>query len=131
MLIFLFFLVIIVLTYDIVLVLGIQDKDSIFDVLLSNDLHSKSSKLLSPHTNFFLVMKIFKIFFFDNFQICNTIFLIIATSAGDSRAVGWIPGLGRAHGGENGNPLQHYCLEKSVDRGASYATAHGLTKSQT
>ena len=86
----------------------------------------------SHHTQFFfLVMKIFKIFFFDNFQICNTIFLIIATNAGDSRAVGWIPGLGRARGGENGNPLQYYCLENSLDRGDSYATAHGLTKSQT
>ena len=30
----------------------------------------------------------------------------------------------------NGNPLQDCCLEKSMDRGAWQATAHGVTKSQ-
>ena len=29
----------------------------------------------------------------------------------------------------NGNPLQDCCLEKSMDRGAWQATAHGVTKS--
>ena len=36
-------------------------------------------------------------------------------SAGDP---GSIPGLGRSPGGGHGNPLQHSCLEKPVDRGA-------------
>ena len=31
----------------------------------------------------------------------------------------------------NGNPLQYSCLENSIDRGAWWATAHGVTKSQT
>ena len=31
----------------------------------------------------------------------------------------------------NGNPLQHSCLENSMDRGARRATVHGVTKSQT
>ena len=31
----------------------------------------------------------------------------------------------------NGNPLQYSCLENSMDRGASWATVHGLAKSQT
>ena len=74
-------------------------------------------------------MEIFKIFFIDNFQICNRVFLIIATNAGDSRAVGWILGLGRSPGGGNGNPLQYYCLENSMDRGDFYVIAHGLTES--
>ena len=33
--------------------------------------------------------------------------------------------------GGNGKPLQYPCLEKSMDRGAWWATAHGDTKSQT
>ena len=31
---------------------------------------------------------------------------------------GSIPGLGRSLGEGNGNPLQYYCLENSVNRGA-------------
>ena len=42
-----------------------------------------------------------------------------------------IPGLGRSLGGENGNPLQYSCLEKSTDRGAKWATVHGVSKSRT
>ena len=34
-------------------------------------------------------------------------------------------------GGGNGNPLQYSCLENSMDREASRATVHGVTKSQT
>ena len=32
--------------------------------------------------------------------------------------LGWIPGLGRFPGEENGNPLQYSCLENPMDRGA-------------
>ena len=32
-------------------------------------------------------------------------------------------------GGGNGNPLQ-YCLENSMDRGAWWATVHGVAESQ-
>ena len=42
-----------------------------------------------------------------------------AFNAGDTRAVGSIPGLGRFPGGGHGNPLQYYCLENPIDRGAS------------
>ena len=42
-----------------------------------------------------------------------------------------IPGLGKAPGKENGNPLQCSCLENSMDRGAWWATVHGVTKSWT
>ena len=47
------------------------------------------------------------------------------------RGVGSIPGLGRSPGGENGNSFQYSCLENSMDRGASVATVHRVTKSQT
>ena len=42
-----------------------------------------------------------------------------------------IPRLGRSPGGGHGNPLQYSCLENPVDRGASWATDHRVTKSQT
>ena len=42
-----------------------------------------------------------------------------------------IPGVGRCPGGGNGSPLQYPCLENPTDRGAWWATVHGITKSQT
>ena len=50
-----------------------------------------------------------------------------ACSAGD---LGSIPGLGRCPGEGNGNPLQYSCLENSTDRGAWWATGHGVAKSR-
>jgi len=44
---------------------------------------------------------------------------------------GSIPGLGRSPGGGHGNPLQHSCLENSMDRGAWWAPVHGVTHSRT
>ena len=44
-----------------------------------------------------------------------------ACNAGD---LGSIPGLGRSAGEGNGNPLQHSCLENSMDRGVWQATVH-------
>ena len=35
------------------------------------------------------------------------------------------------NGEGNGNPLQYYCLENPMDRGAWWAAAHGVTQSQT
>ena len=39
-------------------------------------------------------------------------------SAGDTRDVGLIPGLGRPPGGGPGNLIQYSCLENPMDRGA-------------
>ena len=54
-------------------------------------------------------------------------------NAGDIRDTGLIPGLGRfpPSGGEHGTSLEYFCLENPMDRGAWWATVHGLTKSQT
>ena len=41
------------------------------------------------------------------------------------------PGLGRSPREGNGNPLQYSCLENSMDKGAWWATVHGVAKSQT
>ena len=45
--------------------------------------------------------------------------------------LGSILGLGRSPGGRHGNPLQYSCLENPMDRGAWWATVHGVTNSQT
>ena len=42
-----------------------------------------------------------------------------------------IPGSGKSLGEGNGHPYQYSCLEKSMDRGAWQAIAHGIAKSQT
>ena len=51
-------------------------------------------------------------------------------NAGIARDTGLIPGSGQSPGVGNGNPLQYCCLEKSMDRGAWQATAHGVAKSR-
>jgi len=48
-------------------------------------------------------------------------------NAGD---LGLIPGWGRSPGEGNGNPLQYSFLENPMDRGAWWATVHGVAKSQ-
>ena len=55
----------------------------------------------------------------------------LLASAGDIGNEGLIPGLGRSPAEGQGNPLQYSCLENSTDRGAWWATVHGVTKSQT
>ena len=49
----------------------------------------------------------------------------LPANAGDA---GSIPGSGRSHGEGNGNPLQYSCLENPINRGAWWATVHGVTK---
>ena len=49
----------------------------------------------------------------------------LPVKAGD---VGLIPGLGRFPGEGNSNLLQYYCLGNPMDKGAWWATVHGVTK---
>ena len=51
-----------------------------------------------------------------------------ACNVGD---LGSIPGWGRSPGEGNGNPLQYSCLRNPMDRGAWWATVHGVTESDT
>ena len=52
----------------------------------------------------------------------------LPANAGDERDASLIPGLGKSPGGGNGNPLQDSCLENPMDRGAGWATVHGVTE---
>ena len=49
-------------------------------------------------------------------------------NAGD---LGLTPGLGKSPGERNGYPLQYSGLENSMDRGAWWASVHGVAKSRT
>ena len=51
----------------------------------------------------------------------------LLASVGDNMRCGFSPGLGRFPGGGNGNPLQYFCLENCMDRGAWQAGSMGLT----
>ena len=46
----------------------------------------------------------------------------------NARDPGSIPGSGKSPGKWNGNPLQYSCLENSMDRGAWWATVHGVCR---
>ena len=46
-----------------------------------------------------------------------------ACNAGDR---GLIPGSGKSPGGGQGDPPQYSCLENPMDRGAWWATVHGV-----
>ena len=48
-----------------------------------------------------------------------------SANAGD---LGSISGSGRSPGGGNGNPLQYSCLGNPMDRGALWATIHGVAE---
>ena len=47
----------------------------------------------------------------------------------NARDAGWVPGLGRSLGVGNGNPLQYSYLGNPMDRGAGWATVHGVSES--
>ena len=55
----------------------------------------------------------------------------LPANAEDARDMGSIPGLGRSLGGGSGNPVQYFCLENSMDRGAWQSTVPKVTRSWT
>ena len=55
----------------------------------------------------------------------------LPANAGDAGDTGLIPGLGKSPGEGNGNPLQYFCMENSMDRGVWRVTVYGVAKRQT
>ena len=49
-------------------------------------------------------------------------------SAENTRDAGLIPGSERSPGEGNGSPLQYACLSNSLDKGARWATVHGVAE---
>ena len=54
-----------------------------------------------------------------------------ACNAGATGDTDLIPGSGRSPGEGHGNQLKYSCLENLMDRGAWWATVHGVAKSRT
>ena len=54
-----------------------------------------------------------------------------SADAGDIGDAGSIPGLGRPTERGNGNPLQYFCLDNLLNRGAWWSLVHGVAKSPT
>ena len=52
----------------------------------------------------------------------------LPANAEDARDEDLIPGSGRAPGVGNGTPFEYSCLENSMDRGAWWATVHGIAR---
>ena len=52
-------------------------------------------------------------------------------NAGYIKDASLIPGSDRSPGGGHDNPLQYFCLENPMDRGAWWAAVHSLTESWT
>ena len=52
----------------------------------------------------------------------------LPANAGDAGSISW---LGKTPGRGHGNPLQYSCLDNAMDRRASQASVHKVTKSQT
>ena len=55
----------------------------------------------------------------------------LPVNSGDIKDVGSVLGSGRSSGAGHSNPLQFSCLKNPIDRGAWWATVHGITKSWT
>ena len=56
---------------------------------------------------------------------------MVRNPSADAGEVGSVPGSGRSPGGGHGNPLQYSCLENAMNRGAWWATVHGVTELDT
>ena len=66
--------------------------------------------------------------FCNDFQVSLPPWTYLFTSGKDIGDMGSIPGSGRSAGEGNGNPLQYSCLGNLTDRGAWWATVHGIAK---
>ena len=56
---------------------------------------------------------------------------VVKTLPASAEGLSSVSGLKRSSGGGNGNLLQYTCLGNPMDRGAWWATVHGVAKSRT
>ena len=69
--------------------------------------------------------------FLSEYQVWASWWLHSKESTCQCRRHGFNPWVRRSSGEGNGNPLQDSCPENPTDRGAWWATVHGVAKSQT
>ena len=53
---------------------------------------------------------------------------VVKNLPANAEDMGSVPGWGRSPGEGNGNPLKYSCLGNPMDRGAWWATVHGVAK---
>ena len=79
------------------------------------------SKMFRWEGSFYIYHKIFIIWGFPGGSMVKNL-------SANARGSDSIPGLGRCPGGGNGNPLQYFCLENSMNRGSWCAAVHGVPR---
>ena len=67
----------------------------------------------------------------NNVKLASLVAQTVNNLPASARDPALILGSERSPGEGNGNPLQYYCLENSMDRGAWQATVRGVTKNWT
>ena len=109
-----------------------------FLTMFSEDLPSHMDAKLKKWKKFFLVMRTLMIYSVNNFHVKFIDVFIGGVSDKEPTCQcrrhnrpGLHPGSGIFPGEGNGNPLQYSCLENPMDRGAWWATVHGVMKRQT
>ena len=85
---------------------------------------------ISTHLSIYLY-QISSIYTYIYYWSWLPLWLSAKESAWNTEDLSSTPGLGRSPGEGNGNPLQYSCLVNSMDRGAWWATVHGVAMSQT
>ena len=133
--IFQFFLLIFTLIFlnDILLFLDLSIWDIIGWLLV---MEGKDIKFFIYHLH--LPIRVVHILGLNHIQCIHHYVYINILHNSDDRATacnvgdpGSVPGSGKPPGEGNGNPLQYSCLGNPMDRGAWWATLHGVAKSET
>ena len=72
------------------------------------------------------------IYYYDEYGISQMALVVknLPANAGHARGMSSTSVLGRSPGVRDGKALQYSCLENPMDRGAWWATVHGVTESQ-
>ena len=80
----------------------------------------------------YLKSNIYITYYYDVYEVSQMVLVVknLPVNVGHTRGVSSTSGLGRSPGVGNGKALQYACQENPMDRGAWWATVHGVTESQ-
>ena len=86
----------------------------------------------AQHLRCIIILKISLYLPYSSFEASQVALVVknLPANAGDVRNVGSLPGLGRSSGGRHDSPLQYFCLENPMNRGAWWTILHGVAMSQ-